>query len=320
MTAIAYPALFALFAWWFGTGAILFLDGLPRRTFRWSMAGATVLCAAAVYGIVVSRTDASTMGACAAFAGGLVIWAWLEMTYYMGFVTGPRREPCRPGCAGWAHFGHAVMSSLYHELATIALAAALYAVTRGSPNEVALWTFVVLWWMQISAKLNVFLGVPNVSEEFLPEHLSFLKSFLTKKPMNLLFPVSVTVSIVLATLLVQHAFASDASPLETTTSAILGTLMVLAILEHWFLVLPLRADALWSWSLSSRTTAAEAAPTEVDPCACPQCMTEAHGASSPDMWPARRIADKSYAHKRVAGRLTEATLPHPAQPILARRP
>ena len=37
---------------------------------------------------------------------------------------------------------------------------------------------MVLWWMHQSAKLNVFFGVRNLNEEFLPEHLEFLKSFL----------------------------------------------------------------------------------------------------------------------------------------------
>ena len=46
--------------------------------------------------------------------------------------------------------------------------------------------------MHLSARLNVFLGVRNVSEEFVPAHMEVLKSFLTRKPMNLLFPVSVT--------------------------------------------------------------------------------------------------------------------------------
>ena len=31
----------------------------------------------------------------------------------------------------------------------------------------------------MSAKLNVFLGVPNLNEEFLPEHLRYLQSFFT---------------------------------------------------------------------------------------------------------------------------------------------
>jgi hypothetical protein len=39
MSQYALPVLFALFLWWFSTGAILYLDGLPQRTFKWSMAG-----------------------------------------------------------------------------------------------------------------------------------------------------------------------------------------------------------------------------------------------------------------------------------------
>ena len=34
-----------------------------------------------------------------------------------------------------------------------------------------------------------------------------------------------------------------------------GTLLALAILEHWFMVLPLPANALWSWGLRSRDAA-----------------------------------------------------------------
>ena len=30
------PVLFAVFVWWFSTGIVLLLDGLPRTTFRWS--------------------------------------------------------------------------------------------------------------------------------------------------------------------------------------------------------------------------------------------------------------------------------------------
>jgi magnesium-protoporphyrin IX monomethyl ester aerobic oxidative cyclase len=92
----------------------------------------------------------------------------------------------------------------------------------------------------------------HLNEEFLPEHLQFLKSFLTKKPMNLLFPASVTLSTIIATLLFRRAFAADATAFGATGFTFLGTMMALAILEHWFLVLPLPAAALWSWGLHSR--------------------------------------------------------------------
>lgn len=326
MTALALPALYALFVWWFSTGAILYLDGLPSSTFRWSMAGATVLLAGAAWGLVASRADPTPAGAYLAFTSGLVVWAWLEMTYYMGFVTGPRREACVDGCSGWRHFGHAVQASLYHELATLGLAALLLAATWGMPNQVGLWTFVVLWWMQLSAKLNVFLGVPNLSEEFLPEHLAFLKSFLTRKPMNLLFPVSVTVSVVVTTLLVQTALAPGATPFDTVGFAFLAVLAMLAILEHWFLVLPLPVEALWRWSLKSRpsveTAAVQApppAPAPRDAEACPRCAPRLDAAARPLALSPRRVSDKTYSRAAMAGVLAEAILPQAATEPVARR-
>ena len=50
--------------------------------------------------------------------------------------------------------------------------------------------------MHQSAKLNMFFGVPNLGEEMLPEHLRYLASFMTRRPMNMFFPVSVTVSTI----------------------------------------------------------------------------------------------------------------------------
>ena len=35
MSQFALAVAFTVFVWWFGTGAILLLDGLPRRTFKW---------------------------------------------------------------------------------------------------------------------------------------------------------------------------------------------------------------------------------------------------------------------------------------------
>ncbi len=247
-----WPTIFALFVWWFSTGVIIYLDGLPRRTFKWSMLGATAMFAAALWGLAVTRDDTSLRGAYLAFTCGVLAWGWQEISFYMGYVTGTRREPCAENCSGLAHFGHAIQTSLWHELAIIASAAAVVACTWDGGNQVGRWTFMIMWWMHQSAKLNVFLGVRNLNEEFLPEHLRFLRSFLRKRPMNLLFPVSVTVSTVFAAELLGRAFAGDATPFDAVGYTFLGGLMVLAILEHWFLVVPLPAAALWSWGLKSR--------------------------------------------------------------------
>lgn len=261
------PALYAAFAWWFSTGLVMYLDGLPRRTFRWSMAGATALLAASLYGLAAGAADTSVFGAFAAFTWGLLAWAWLEMSFYTGYVTGPRKHACHEGCRGWRHFGHAVMVSLWHELAILACAAAVAWATWGGANRVGLWTFVTLWGMHQSARLNVFLGVRNLNAEFLPGHLAYLRSFLRKRRMNPLFPVSVAVSTAVLAWLVSRAAAadagSDAGAFEAAGHSLLAALMALAILEHWFLVLPLPTAALWSWGLRSRTPRAEPARVEL---------------------------------------------------------
>jgi len=248
------PVLYALFLWWFSTGVILYLDGLPRRTFRWSMLGCTALAVVALWGLVATRNDISVVGVYAAFTYGLLIWGWHEMSFLMGFVTGPRRTACPEGCRGWRHLGHAIQAILWHELAIVATVVLVVALTWGGANQVATWTFLVLWVMRLSAKLNVYLGVPNLTEEFLPQHLQYLRSFLTRRPMNSLFPVSVTVSTVVATHLVDSALTADEGAFGAVAYTFVATLLVLAILEHWFLVLPLPDAALWSWALRSRET------------------------------------------------------------------
>jgi putative photosynthetic complex assembly protein 2 len=252
MLQYAAPIAYAIFLWWFSTGAILFLDGLPKRTFRWSMLAATAVLAISIYELKAGNGDMTVGGAYSAFGFALLAWGWQEIGFYMGIVTGPRKELCAEGCSGWRHFGHAIMVSLYHEIGIIVTAAIVYAVVWPGTNHIGFWTYCVLWWMHQSAKLNVFLGVRNLNEEFLPEHMAFLKSFLNKKPMNLLFPVSVTVSTIVAAMLFQKALSPAATAFELTGYLFLGAMMTLAILEHWFLILPLPFAALWNWSLKAR--------------------------------------------------------------------
>jgi len=254
MAQYGLPVLFALLIWWFSTGLILFLDGLPRRTFRWTMLGATMTLLGALYGLFTTGADTSVGGAYLAFTCALLVWGWHEISFLTGFLTGPRTRACPTECSGWRHFVHAVETILYHELAIIGTAAAVIALTWGAANQVGLWTFVILWVMRLSAKLNLYLGVPNIPEEFLPSHLEFLKRFFSKKPMNYLFPLSVTVPTIVAGFLVEAALiANNVDAFQATGATLLATMLVLAVLEHWLLVLPLPAAALWGWGLRSRT-------------------------------------------------------------------
>jgi putative photosynthetic complex assembly protein 2 len=149
------------------------------------------------------------------------------------------------------HFRHAIEAILWHELAIVAGALLVALATRGGSNRVGLLAFLVLWGMRESAKLNLFLGVRNLGEAFLPERLRYLLSFFRRRPMNLLFPVSVTVGSWLAVEFAGRALDAT-SAFAVTGQAMLATLCALAMLEHWLMVLPLPADALWRWSLEGR--------------------------------------------------------------------
>lgn len=248
MSDYAAPIFATLLLWWASTGVILYLDGLSRRTFVWSLAGATGLFAVALWGMSATGAETSAASAYCAFSCGLMVWAWQLVSYYMGFITGPNRSPCPPALRGWPRFVEAVRTSLYHEIAIIVCAIFLVALTWGQPNQIGLWTFLILWWMHTSAKLNLFFGAPNLSEELLPAHLRYLVTYMRRRPMNLFFPVSVTVSTVATVLIAQKAGAATAT-FELVGYTILATLMVLAVAEHWFLVAPLHANALWSWGV-----------------------------------------------------------------------
>lgn len=269
MTLILLPVAFTLFIWWFSTGAILYLDGLPRRTYRWSLGAASVLLLAALWLIEDGAIDNSIRGVYVAFSCGIAVWGWFEMAFLMGVVTGPRRTPCPIGSQGWRRAGYAFETILHHELGLVAAAILLAGLTWNAPNQIALWTFMVLWVMRLSAKLNVFLGVRNLSESFLPEHLRYLQTYFRRKPMNPLFPLSVTLASIGAGLIWRAALSEQAAAYEATGRIFLATLMTLAVLEHWFLVLPIPADALWRWGLSSRQPSPPALTEKSAGCTAP---------------------------------------------------
>jgi putative photosynthetic complex assembly protein 2 len=261
MSAYAMPIIVTLLFWWASTGVILYLDGLSRRTFLWSMTGSTALFGVALWGMYAASAQVSASSAYCAFACGLMAWAWQLVSYYMGFITGPNHAPCPPGLGGWPRFVAAVGTSLHHEIAIIICAGALVALTWGKPNQIGLWTFLILWWMHTSAKLNLYFGAPNLSEELLPEQLRYLATYMRRRPMNLFFPASVTVSTVVTVLIAQRALAA-ATPFDVVGYTILATLMALAVAEHWFLVAPLHANSLWWWGVKDIDAQDRAEPTE----------------------------------------------------------
>lgn len=252
MSTYLLPVVFTLFLWWFSTGVILYLNGLPQRTFKWTLLGATGVLVLALYGLAASRHDTTVAGAYCAFTSALMVWAWQEVAFLLGYVTGPRRLPCPPDSRGWPRFVFACKAIAHHELALVVLAVAVFLCTQDGANLTGWWTYLVLWAMRQSAKLNVFLGVRNLNEGFLPPHLKYIDSYFRRQPMNRLFPVAVTLATGVAVLLWRSALASGLTDFEAASLTFVATLLTLAILEHGFMVLPLPSEVLWQWGLRSR--------------------------------------------------------------------
>jgi putative photosynthetic complex assembly protein 2 len=247
--------LFALFIWWVGTGVVMLLDGMPRDTFRWSLAISTLIALGALVCIARGAGNTGVGGAYAAFTCAVLVWGWHELAFLTGWLTGPRKRACSAPLHGPTRFNEAVLAIIWHELAIIAMGVCIAALTWGGANQVATWTFALLWVMRLSAKLNLFLGVRNRGEEFLPPHLLYLGSYFRRRSMNALLPLSLLVGGTAAVLLIDSAIQAGGA--TRVGLLLVASMLVLALIEHLLMVTPLSAVALWRWAV--RTPASSGA-------------------------------------------------------------
>jgi putative photosynthetic complex assembly protein 2 len=276
MDAIAIAALYVLFVWWFSTGTVLLLVGLSGRHGALLKAGAAVLFAASLIGVAASSQATTSAGAYCVFTCAILLWGAVEISLLAGWITGPRPKPCPTGCTGADRVWYALQAIAYHEFALIVTAALVFAVTAGAPNQLGWWTFAALLILRQSAKINLFLGVRTLNDELLPAQVGFLKSYFTRKPMNGLFPLSVTLATASAAFLA--VAATDAtSAFEALSYSLLASLVALGALEHWFMMLPVPVVDLWRWSV--RAPQQPAAPV-VEPPAKPVLSIIPGGASA----------------------------------------
>jgi putative photosynthetic complex assembly protein 2 len=257
---VAVAGLVTLFVWWFSTGAILCAvrhadRGAPAAHGRNVLFGLPLLIAGAA-GLGWSLTRGDVAGAYAGFLSSIAVWGWIELAFLSGVVTGPSRLTCPPGTAGWERLKRAWDTVAWHELSLVAALLLIAQASAGAVNTVAFWTFAVLFAARISAKLNIFLGVPRVNVEFLPAPLAHLPSHFRQRRLNWLFPLSVSALSLTAAWWLQRLGAAT-TPAEAVGFAILATLTALALLEHWLMVLPLPDAKLWRWMIPAPKTLGE---------------------------------------------------------------
>ena len=247
MTEFALPLLFATVLWFVATGFVLWLDKLPSHTWPVSITLASVASGFAMGGIIATAEETSAWAAYVAFACALVLWGWHELSFLMGFVTGPNRNPCPPDARGWRRFRLAASTLIYHEVAMFVCVLVMAAATWGKPNQTATLTFLLLFVMRLSAKFNIFAGVPHLSTEMMPDHMRYLASYFRIAPPRWFFILSVSGIAVLAAWLADLALSSRGG--IATGYALAFALVALAFLEHGFLVVPWQDTAIFRWAM-----------------------------------------------------------------------
>jgi putative photosynthetic complex assembly protein 2 len=245
-------AALTLFVWWFSTGIILWRvrvadNGRASDHMNSVIIGLPFLVLGMV-AAVVSLPDLSARGIYTAFFAALAIWGWIELAFLSGVITGPNRSPCPTHAPQNDRFWRAVGTIAWHEALLVASVLALGLLSVTAANPFAFGTFALLFLARLSAKLNLFFGVPRINTQFLPRPLSHLSSHFRIGPVTPFFPMSVSLLTVASALLMERAI-NVTTPGMDVGYALLTCLCLLAVLEHWFMVLPLPDEKLWRWMI-----------------------------------------------------------------------
>ncbi|MDP5334079.1 MAG: putative photosynthetic complex assembly protein PuhE [Paracoccaceae bacterium] len=244
--------LVALFIWWFSTGVILvavrYADRHGARACNLATWVALPLFALGLWGLHATSTDGSVAGAYLAFLSAIAVWGWIELAFLTGIITGPNAHTCPDELPEWERFIRAWGTIAYHEMLLVAVLILIMLYCWGAENTFGMWTFAVLFFARVSAKLNLFFGVPKINVEFLPSPLAHLPSHFRLSRLNWVFPFSVTALTFAAACWLERLMAVETAG-DTVGFALLTAITSLALLEHWLMVVPLPDEKLWRWML-----------------------------------------------------------------------
>jgi putative photosynthetic complex assembly protein 2 len=228
---------------WLGlTAGLMLLNRAGRRPARIALLLSAPLVLAAHQTVLATADDQTLPAAYLAFGAGMIIWAWHELSFYSGVLTGPRPAALPPGSRGFMRLWYALGTHLYHEIACLLEMALLAWLLRDALHGTALLAFVLSWAMQQSAKLNVLYGARALQTEMFPRHLAFLASYWQPARSNPFFRPSVSITSLLA-LLCWFSVAVQLPDPAGVRMALIAALLSLGALEHWLLIVPARTAA-----------------------------------------------------------------------------
>ncbi len=279
------PILIVIAVWWFGTGIVLYLQQRIAVVRTPLIATLSVLSIAALVGLYVGSNGTQHWQSYVGFVSAIVLWGCIELSYYTGLVSGVHQRTCPDGIDTIKRFKLALGASIWHEVSVLFAGGVVLTLLLGSDNPAGLYSFLVLWLMRWSSKLNLFFGVPNFNTDWFPQRLAYAHSYIRRAPVTLFFPVSVSIAGLIAMQLITSSLAKP--PAEALATLLPAVLLLLAILEHVFMALPIADSELWNRIF---------ARDDIDP----------DGAEHHELPSAQRVQAQSNSQSKSKGRLHKA--------------
>ncbi|MEO1731342.1 MAG: putative photosynthetic complex assembly protein PuhE [Pseudomonadota bacterium] len=242
------PFIVTVMIWFVATGLVAWADNRDRTTFPKSLMLGGIGGIAGLVVILFASQSVSILAVYASFIGALMVWGWHEIGFLTGAAAGPRREPASPGIRGMERFTEASATVIHHEVVLALTALLLISLSWNMPNQIGATVFVLLFGLRLSAKINMFVGVPNSTAEMLPPHLAYLKTYFGRNRMTILLAVSIAAITAIALWFGSLALLAPLGSAEMVGATLLTTLCLLGGLEHLFLALPFRDGMLWGWA------------------------------------------------------------------------
>lgn len=255
-TSLALPFMVVIVLWFVSTGLVAMINHRLRQSFGRAVIIAGICASLGLALLVLTSHSTAVWAAYVSFVGGLLIWSWHEISFLTGAVAGSHREVCPPDARGWQRFSLATMALIHHEIALAMTAALLLSLSAVTTNPTGAYTFALLLIFRLSSKLNIYWGVPNMSDELLPLHLAYLKSYFGPKRLQPMLVLSTSAIVGLGAYFANAAFNAN-QPNEAVQASLLCCLCMLAALEHLFLAIPFRDSALWNWALEAKNKKTE---------------------------------------------------------------
>ncbi len=245
-------ALFITFSlWWLFTGLALISahQDPPIKSLLFGLS--TLLAIVCLFSVPYIAADTSLLAVFVGFLFALLIWAWLELMFLMGFLTGPNKASAPPGLGLGQKFKLALATMIHHEVAVISvIALTLFLGGNHAANPIVPFVLLLLWLMRCSTKLNLFFGVRHFNNDWLPETHKHVASYISVGKNSALMAPSALLAAIVAVLLFLRAFATDDSSVALNLF-LLAWVATLAAIEHVFLMYRVGEEALWRWAVKS---------------------------------------------------------------------